>query len=74
MLTGAKIGSLIGRKRAFSIGCVIYGLESALAILAFATVLALFSTRRLPRIQPADEVAGVVNAPLTPAAAPPSPA
>src|SRR5262249_51635670 len=25
MLTGAKIGALIGRKRAFSIGCVIYG-------------------------------------------------
>ena len=25
MITGAKIGALIGRKRAFAIGCVIYG-------------------------------------------------
>jgi len=25
MLTGAKIGAIIGRKRAFAIGCVIYG-------------------------------------------------
>jgi hypothetical protein len=50
------------------------GLESALAILALATVLALFSTRRLPTVQPADEVVAAVEAPLTPAAAPPSPA
>jgi MFS family permease len=28
MITGGKIGSMIGRKRAFSIGCVIYGLGS----------------------------------------------
>jgi MFS family permease len=28
MITGAKIGALIGRKRAFSIGCVIYGCGS----------------------------------------------
>src|SRR4026209_702306 len=25
MITGAKVGALIGRKRAFAIGCVIYG-------------------------------------------------
>jgi MFS family permease len=50
------------------------GLESALAILAFASVLALFATRRLPTTQPADEVAEAVEAPLKPAAAPPSPA
>ena len=25
MITGAKIGAMIGRKRAFAIGCVIYG-------------------------------------------------
>ena len=25
MITGAKIGAIIGRKRAFAIGCVIYG-------------------------------------------------
>src|SRR4051812_50222236 len=28
MITGGKIGGLIGRKRAFSIGCVIYGAGS----------------------------------------------
>jgi MFS family permease len=28
MITGGKIGALIGRKRAFSIGCVIYGAGS----------------------------------------------
>src|SRR5215831_6663802 len=28
MLTGGKIGAIIGRKRAFAIGCVIYGLGS----------------------------------------------
>jgi MFS family permease len=28
MITGAKIGAMIGRKRAFSIGCVIYGCGS----------------------------------------------
>src|SRR5436189_4115321 len=28
MITGAKIGAIIGRKRAFSIGCVIYGAGS----------------------------------------------
>jgi MFS family permease len=28
MITGAKIGAMIGRKRAFSVGCVIYGCGS----------------------------------------------
>src|SRR5438034_165292 len=28
MITGAKIGAMIGRKRAFAIGCVIYGIGS----------------------------------------------
>src|SRR5437870_10909258 len=28
MITGGKIGSMIGRKRAFAIGCVIYGAGS----------------------------------------------
>jgi EmrB/QacA subfamily drug resistance transporter len=34
MITGAKIGALIGRKRAFAIGCVIYGLGSLTTALA----------------------------------------
>src|SRR5262249_61487029 len=34
MITGAKIGALIGRKRAFAIGCVIYGAGSLTTSLA----------------------------------------
>ena len=34
MITGGKIGSMIGRKRAFSIGCVIYGAGSLTTALA----------------------------------------
>jgi MFS family permease len=34
MITGGKIGSMIGRKRAFSIGCVIYGAGSLTTSLA----------------------------------------
>ena len=34
MITGGKIGALIGRKRAFAIGCVIYGLGSFTTSLA----------------------------------------
>jgi EmrB/QacA subfamily drug resistance transporter len=34
MITGAKIGALIGRKRAFAIGCVIYGIGSLTTALA----------------------------------------
>src|ERR1700742_1820722 len=34
MITGGKIGALIGRKRAFAIGCVIYGAGSFTTSLA----------------------------------------
>ena len=34
MITGAKIGAIIGRKRAFAIGCVIYGCGSFTTALA----------------------------------------
>ena len=34
MITGGKIGSMIGRRRAFMIGCVIYGLGSLTTALA----------------------------------------
>jgi EmrB/QacA subfamily drug resistance transporter len=34
MITGAKIGAMIGRKRAFAIGCVIYGCGSLTTSLA----------------------------------------
>jgi EmrB/QacA subfamily drug resistance transporter len=41
MITGAKIGAIIGRKRAFAIGCVIYGCGSLTTALAqnYATLL-----------------------------------
>src|SRR3974390_1574373 len=29
MITGGKVGAIVGRKRAFAIGCVIYGCGSA---------------------------------------------
>src|SRR6476659_29990 len=34
MITGAKVGALIGRKRAFTIGCVLYGAGSLTTSLA----------------------------------------
>ncbi|HEY5136505.1 MAG TPA: MFS transporter, partial [Candidatus Nanopelagicales bacterium] len=34
MITGGKIGSLIGRRRAFAIGCVVYGTGSLVTGLA----------------------------------------
>src|SRR6187399_1296765 len=34
MITGAKVGALIGRKRAFAIGCVIYGCGSFVTSIA----------------------------------------
>ena len=34
MITGGKIGTIIGRRRAFSIGCVIYGAGSLTTSLA----------------------------------------
>src|SRR5512146_2501785 len=34
MITGGKLGALLGRKRAFAIGCVVYGAGSATTALA----------------------------------------
>src|SRR6476659_4113319 len=34
MITGGKVGQILGRKRAFAIGCVIYGSGSLLTSLA----------------------------------------
>src|SRR4051794_19199275 len=42
MITGAKIGALIGRKRAFAIGCVIYGCGSLTTSLATSLPVLLF--------------------------------
>jgi MFS family permease len=42
MITGAKIGALIGRKRAFAIGCVIYGCGSFTTSIATSLPVLLF--------------------------------
>ena len=42
MITGAKVGALIGRKRAFAIGCVIYGCGSLTTSLAQSLPVLLF--------------------------------
>src|SRR6476660_2187778 len=34
MITGGKVGAILGRRRAFSIGCIIYGLGSLTTALA----------------------------------------
>jgi MFS family permease len=42
MITGGKIGTLVGRKRAFSIGCVVYGAGSLTTALAPSLPVLLF--------------------------------
>jgi EmrB/QacA subfamily drug resistance transporter len=42
MITGAKIGAIIGRKRAFAIGCVIYGAGSFVTSIAPSLPVLLF--------------------------------
>jgi MFS family permease len=42
MLTGAKVGAIIGRKRAFAIGCVIYGCGSFTTAIAPTLPVLLF--------------------------------
>jgi EmrB/QacA subfamily drug resistance transporter len=42
MITGAKIGAIIGRKRAFAIGCVIYGCGSLTTSIATSLPVLLF--------------------------------
>src|SRR5688500_16247974 len=42
MITGAKIGAIIGRKRAFAIGCVIYGCGSFVTSIAQSLPVLMF--------------------------------
>jgi MFS family permease len=42
MITGAKIGAIIGRKRAFAIGCIIYGCGSFTTAIAPSLPVLLF--------------------------------
>ena len=42
MITGGKIGQIIGRKRAFAIGCVIYGCGSLITALSTSLPMLMF--------------------------------
>ena len=42
MITGGKIGQIIGRKRAFAIGCVIYGTGSAITAISPSLPVLIF--------------------------------
>jgi MFS family permease len=42
MITGGKVGSMIGRRRAFAIGCVIYGCGSLTTALAPSLPVLIF--------------------------------
>ena len=42
MITGAKVGAIVGRKRAFAIGCVIYGVGSFVTSIAQSLPVLLF--------------------------------
>src|SRR5687767_10092581 len=42
MITGGKVGALIGRKRAFALGCVIYGAGSLTTAIAPSLPVLLF--------------------------------
>src|SRR6187401_550252 len=75
MITGAKVGAIIGRKRAFAIGCVIYGCGSFTTSLAPNLPVLLFGWSFLEGvgaalIMPAIValVAGNFEAPRRPAA------
>src|SRR5271156_5083817 len=41
MITGGKIGQILGRRRAFMIGCVVYGVGSSLTALAHSLTVLL---------------------------------
>jgi MFS family permease len=42
MITGGKLGQIVGRKRAFAIGCVIYGTGSAVTSIAHSLPVLIF--------------------------------
>jgi len=64
MITGGKIGQIIGRKRAFAIGCAtarLVALRTSLAVLAVIALIALFTTGgiRVSRTQKEADVGAV---------------
>src|SRR5215813_7391017 len=49
MITGGKIGQILGRKRAFAIGCVIYGCGALIMPAVVALVASNFARPQRPR-------------------------
>src|ERR1700712_4980198 len=49
MITGGKIGQIVGRKRAFAIGCAIYGTGALILPAIVALVASNFSRSERPR-------------------------
>ncbi len=59
MITGGKVGQILGRKRAFMIGCVVYGVGSSITSIAGSLPILLLgwsvaTTRGLPDAPSAD--------------------
>src|SRR3954464_9313910 len=50
MITGGKLGQILGRKRAFAIGCVIYGCGSLTTAIARTLTMLLIGWSRLEGI------------------------
>src|SRR6476659_5119902 len=75
MITGAKVGAIIGRKRAFTIGCVIYGCGSLTTSLATSLPVLLIGWSLLEGIGAAlilPAIVALVAANFAPAGRPPA--
>jgi MFS family permease len=70
MLTGAKIGAIVGRKRAFAIGCVIYGCGSFTTSIAPRLPVLLFGWSFLEGVGAALIMPAIVAECLDPACTP----
>ena len=64
MISGGKIGSMIGRRRAFAIGCVIYGIGSLTTALApnLPVLILGWSEKIFPIISEFDDYVGSIRA------------
>ena len=73
MITGGKVGSILGRKRAFAIGCVIYGMGSFITSLAQSLPVLIFGWSLLEGIGAALIMPAIVALVATNFAAPDRP-
>ena len=74
MITGGKIGAILGRKRAFAIGCVIYGAGSLTTALAQSLPVLIFGWSLLEGMGAALIMPAIVALVATNFAAPERPA